>query len=369
MSARRLATISGSRGRPMIDALATEPHFFDHLVPVWRALPESLRGTFYVAGELMLRASRAKIKISPLPRFGPAETPTVVASYGDYSRAHRMQRPVIMLEHGAGQSYHGDPSSRGHRSYAGAERKGVIRYIVPGPAAAAAYEGSGVHVSQVGCPKLDNWLGYDPQNDRPVIAISFHWQARVCQEATSALPYYRHAFAELSRHYRIIGHSHPRIANLARISYAAANIPYYNEFEDVLAEADVYCCDNSSTMFEFAALGRPVVVLNSPRYRRRVSHGLRFWDAADMGPNVWAGTQAEGDLAERWRLAIDDALNSPGWGERRTAAALLAYSHIDNGAAERAAHAIEEAICQLQPTHSNAATADSSPTRSLATRS
>jgi hypothetical protein len=55
---------------------------------------------------------------------------------------------------------------------------------------------------------------------------------------------------------------------------------------EVQRRAAVYVCDNSSSMYEFAATGRPVVVLDLPEgrikgigYRRNINHGLRFWDA------------------------------------------------------------------------------------------
>ena len=68
--------------------------------------------------------------------------------------------------------------------------------------------------------------------------------------------------------------------------YEHAGIPFVADFRDVLRRADLYACDNSSTLFEFASTGRPVVVLNTPAYRRNIHHGGRFWDWATVGLQV-----------------------------------------------------------------------------------
>jgi UDP-N-acetylglucosamine:LPS N-acetylglucosamine transferase len=54
-------------------------------------------------------------------------------------------------------------------------------------------------------------------------------------------------------------------------------------FDDVIERANVYITDGSSTLYEFAAVGGPVVTLNPPFYRRDVHHGLRWWAHADVG--------------------------------------------------------------------------------------
>ena len=65
--------------------------------------------------------------------------------------------------------------------------------------------------------------------------------------------------------------------------YEAHGIEYVPDFDDVLRRADVYACDNSSTLYEFASTGRPVVVLNAPWYRWK--HIMAF--GSGMRP-TWA---------------------------------------------------------------------------------
>jgi UDP-N-acetylglucosamine:LPS N-acetylglucosamine transferase len=153
----------------------------------------------------------------------------------------------------------------------------------------------------------------------------------VTPETRPTLNHFTPAFVHLKERFRVLGHGHPRLYGIER-DYRRAGIEYVPEFADVCRRADVYVCDNSSTLYEFAATGRPVVVLNGPGYRRDVHHGLRFWEAADVGIQV----DHPRDLPD----AVAEALSDPPKRRRAREAALdLVYAHR-SGAAERAAEAI-----------------------------
>lgn len=334
----------------MIDAVCCEPQFVDHAAPVWHALPASARGRFLVSEALVSRAQALGIDASPIPaerirassappRANPGDGPIgFVVSIGDTKVARRLgYRRFAFMEHGAGQAYIGDrgPTSR-HPSYAGgADREDVGLFLVPNEYAASlwrrAYPGASVEV--VGCPKLDT-LPDRVSGDGPVVAISFHWPAQISPEAGTALGHYLATLPELAREFRVIGHAHPKADWPSRMTrtYARAGIPFVADFADVCRQADVYVCDNSSTLFEFAATGRPVVVLNTPQYRRGVHHGLRFWEAASVGVQV----DHPRDLPDAIRRALADA---PEQRAAREAALDLVYAYR-SGAAERAADAI-----------------------------
>lgn len=251
-----------------LDVLASEERYAAHIRPVWNALPDDLRGSWKTEGG----------------------RPTLVASYGDLRRVRRLgPTSIARLEHGSGQSYAGAGGSAArHSSYAGGRDSGdVSLFLVPNEHAAerwrTAYPGARVEI--VGSPIVETLPARVP-GPGPIVAVSFHVPFYVVPETTSAFRHYAGAVRELARSFRVIGHAHPLYLTDMALWYRRNGIELVPDFREICRRADVYVADNSSTIFEFAATGRSVVLLNSPAYRRDVEHGLRFWSAADVGVQV-----------------------------------------------------------------------------------
>jgi hypothetical protein len=324
----------------VIDCAAKERHFLDHLAPVWHALGDD-QGTFWVAPELLARARKLGIDARGQLPDSPGPT-TLVAAYGDLTRARRAGRPIIIMEHGAGQTYEGVRSG----SYITGEREGVLGVLVPGEHHAAIHRAHhpDVPVHVIGCPKLDRWHTAGPRaSTGRTVAISFHWECKLAPEARSAWRHYAKAMPALAGRFdRVIGHGHPRIIrNLAGV-YVSHGFDVLHDFADVLDLADVYVCDNSSTLFEFASTGRPVVLMNAPWYRRDIEHGLRFWSHADIGLQC----NQPMELTD----TIDRALaDQPEIAARREQLIDTVYAHRDGTSATAAANAIRTLARQEAP--------------------
>ena len=234
-----------------MEVFATYGHYADHLAPVAALLPPDL-------------------------------DVALVAGWNDVVRAKRHKR-IVRLEHGAGQSYSsthpGYPGGRGH--------EGVGLFLTPNEHSADRWRQAYplTPAVAVGCPKLDTLPTRSPLRPYPVVAVAFHFDLHMVPETVSALAFYRDALPALAEEYTVIGTGHPRRTDLASV-YAKAGIEYVPDFAEVCRRADVLAFDNTSAGFEFAATGRPVVVMDSPMYRRDKNHGLRFWDAAHVGPRV-----------------------------------------------------------------------------------
>ena len=366
-------------GQPRIDVLAGETQFFDHLYPIWQALPPENRGLICLAQSWagshppeVLAAYAVRRGCPPEDLFlgardGKGATawlsgrrgPLVVASVSDGMVSERTGRPVVFCAHGAGQSYGGR-----FASYAGGfgGRGNVRLFICPNRTAAARNEETyhGIPSLSIGCPKLDVWHRKPPPKPRSkTVALSFHFDVPdVVPETLSAFPHYADCLADLATRFKLIGHGHPLAIPVLRPAYQAAGIEVVDDFEEVVKRARVYCCDNSSTLFEFASLGRPVVVLNAPWYRRDVALGLRFWAAADVG------VQCEG--SDELPAAIEAAFaDPPEQKAKREAAVKLAYASTDGHAAERAAAAI---LQMLGSVPSRRRSAEERPKRVMAIR-
>ena len=337
-----------------IDAIASEQQFLSHLAPVWAALPRSARGAFLVHPDLVGRAAAAGIEATALdveqlrttPQQPPRHDgmPALVASVGDIKVGRRIgYGPFVFLEHGAGQGY--DSRSAAMASYAGGpDRDDNAVFLCPNDYSAdrwrRAYPAARVEV--VGCPRLDG-LPRRAAGPGPTVAISFHgdWPMGVPFGGT-ALGDWLPALPLLAKAYTVIGHAHPGKGwgdRMERV-YRRAGIPFVADFDDVCRQADVYVCDNSSTIFEFAATGRPVVLLNAAHWKRGGGPGLRFWDAAGVGQNVWPGD----DLIAAVGRALDEL---PADVAAREQALRFVYPKR-TGAAKRAARVVVEWLAERE---------------------
>jgi hypothetical protein len=301
-----------------VNFIAGERHFAEHLRPVYDALPKDMQGEF-VEGKVFYR-NHAEL--------------TVVSSWGDYKRT---TGPVIHFEHGCGLTY-----GNGHSSYAGGLGKDrVVLFCVTNQAVADANAEVYPDTPQVivGAPKLDAWANQPaPAGPKPAVAFSFHWDCRVVPETRWAVPEYLSTVTEVARRkrlpYEFIGHGHPRAWDQLSRVWQRNGLTTMPRFDDVLANANVYVCDNSSTIYEFAALNRPVVVLNAPYYRRDVHHGLRFWEDV---PGIQVNKASE------LQDAIQEAVENDTFEAERKRITEKVYPYLGESA-RRASQAIESHV-------------------------
>lgn len=318
-----------------LDVLSSAPHYDAHLLPIYDALPKRLRGDF------MRTPHRT-------------ERPVLVAAYGDLVLARKITAHTVIMEHGAGQSYGGAKSRLfgSSPSFIGGRDRLADLTLVPHEMGAArsraAYPDMPVEV--IGNPRLSR-LSRGPQDGGKVLAVSFHWPGKFVPEMEWAFVAYRQAIFNLARFYTILGHGHPRVFDQLTRWYKRAHIEPVKSFDEVCERANLYMIDNSSTLFEFAATDRPVVVLNTARFRRNVEHGLRFWQYANVGVNCDQPTQL--------RLAVEKALaDPPEVREARHAAIDAIYPYRD---AKQAVKVLTKYLSGFAPERQGTTQADVSP--------
>lgn len=300
-----------------VNFLCSSSHYVEHMLPVYLALPSKFRGDFYVGTSL------------PDP-----SALTVVSSWGDYKLT---SGPVIFFEHGAGFSYQ---TKVKHPSYAGGPgRERVVLFCNVNEYAHKPNSEAYPDIPSVivGSPKLDAMVRRPaPVNNKPRVAFSFHWDCQVAPETRSAFEHYRHFFntsTMRNTRWEALGHGHPLAWPGLRKHWGKSGVTPVESFNDVATLADVYVCDTSSTIYEFAALGRPVIVLNAPWYRRDVNHGIRFWE------NI-PGIQVDHHTA--LSAAIEQACNEDSWAAERERITEIVYPHLGKSAKKAA-----DAIVQL----------------------
>lgn len=277
-----------------IHLLASWKHYVDHIFPVWNALPDDMRGSVFVTlKDEAERVAASGISVTPNKTIIDKNDKYIIAGYADIKRVPR-GADICLMEHGAGQTYVNVRSG----SYAGGrDRSRVGLFIVPNERVAsinmAAYPD--VMTVAAGSPRLDVLYDARMRNEHKrtgnKLAVSFHWRCLLCPETNTAFDEWKKDIIKLActGNQHVLGHGHPRLWEEISDFWKSSGIEPVQDWLTVVRRADVYACDNSSTMFEAAAIGLPVVLLNSKRWRRDVEHGLRFWDESGMGPNLLPG--------------------------------------------------------------------------------
>lgn len=337
-----------------IVAYASRPHYADHLRPIVDDLPSDVcDGQIYsprADGEWGPQIGTTDVFAGSRPSAAGAVW--LVASYVD---AQHVDGPFIYVEHGAGQSYGGDPGATLNPSYAGGEGRSYDRcllVIAPGNIAGARHlTARKCPVALVGCPYLDPWHRDERKFQRAIrkmgtdrrVAFTFHWDgSEVCPEARSALSHYETGLEGavndlIGRGWEVWGHGHPRAQTALEAVWHGLDVPWVSR-EQIFDAADVLVADNTSLLWEFISLGRPVVFLDAPWYRKYVEHGLRFWRWTAAG--VGAANAVEIPAAVELAYADDRRV-----AQLRTMATREVYAHTDGLATERAVIAIMETVC------------------------
>jgi hypothetical protein len=292
----------------LIDFYAgAQSHYLNHLWPLWYALPIEYRGTFWATGNAAPEVQREtpNFKLGTPSNFGP---PTVVAGSLDAARVDP-RRSLIYVEHGSAQRYLNDPRPQ--------ERNALKRcalYLSPRQTNEAKNQ------VPIGCPKIEPFKG---QPHGEAIAVTFHWPSRAIPEADWAWPEYKESVVSLSKRFEVIGHGHPRVFSRLKRFWEANGIEPVESLTEVFQRSKLLIGDNSSVLFEFAALDRPVVLLNSRRYRRGINHGLRFWSHAGIGLQV----DQPGELL----ATVEQALRDENAAERRRLINEVYTGTLDDG--------------------------------------
>lgn len=315
----------------------TLPHLWDHLRPIWDALDPSIRGNLYTGHDQQIRTVAVAQGYDPhigLPP--PSDVPVLVASGNDLPAV----KYAILAEHGVGQTYQGVA----HQCWPGGEgRDNVWLFLCPNRPVAdanlARYPNARAEV--VGSPHVEALRKLPPYPlEHQRIALSMHWEVGLIPELRTALPHYEHAYERLCRAFPddFVMHGHPRSAQWFEWKAREWGVEYEPDLARLTQRAWCFVTDNSSAAYEWAALGRPVVHLNAPWFRRDVDHGTRFWDLADLGPQV----DRPEDLEAAIHMAIADP--APAAQRRQQIVRSLFGEDLSEGAAARAARAIEAVL-------------------------
>lgn len=317
----------GARG-VKIHTISSQPHYLQHLEAIHRHLPDSLRGE---------RRHGAQVS----DRLMADDDIVIVAGAIDIGKVKNLNRRIVYLEHGAGQRYQGLPAWA--EMYYGALPDRVSAYLGPRPNELDR----DIPGFAIGAPICDPYEWYGEEN---VAVITFHWAApRVAAQVPEAGSTFEHYVDQLpaivsalrNAGHEVLGHRHPRFTHLRSV-WRNLNVPEVDA-DTVRRRAKWLIADNTSLAYEMQYVGRSVVSLDAPWYRRDVEHGLRFWSHVPGGETMSGPDQLLDEITTYGlpgRSSDDLAQNEHVYGRRmndgndglRAACWLAGYAHRETAA-------------------------------------
>lgn len=319
-----------------VHAYASTAAYAEHITPVFAALPEGIRGVMFAPRNGIADGAAAPPRVWPDGLY-------LIAGYADTITLP--DRPYVYIEHGAGQVYDGaGDAGRSHPSYSAGRLPGrPVAFLVPNMTVGARRRMShpDARVFAVGCPKLDTVA--QPPRSGTTIGWTWHWDCTLVPETRSAFPAWKQHMPgvvdALRRHdLHVVGHAHPRCHRSVLGAWRAWGVPTAATSAEFLAASSVVVADNTSVLYEAAALGTPVVAVNAPWYRRDVHHGLRFWEFP--GPTC--------DTPDELVAAVVDAATTDPWRSERAAVASEAYAVPPRYARHEAVRAVVQVLAALR---------------------
>lgn len=260
-------------------ALSTFEHYHSHLWPI----VEGLRDRGHEVRDVTTWRN-APFADYTHPKDLAKHRPVVWLTAGALDAKNVAPAPTIYVEHGAGQTYDADLRGAGHESYSTGTIPNAAGFLCPNLFVATRRRRlqPDVPAVAVGSPRLDPYpVGAHAGVER-AIAFAFHWDCNLVPETKTAFDHYLPGLLDVSLALRRKGwlpvvHGHPRIARRVRYHLERKGFEWW-DIDDVMTRAAVLVADNTSVLYEFAHVDRPIVVMNAPWYRKHVHHGLRFWE-------------------------------------------------------------------------------------------
>lgn len=252
------------------------------MITLWETLPHYGRHLRPLCKELFRRGVDHRYHRGGSPP--QHDEVLVTGAYRDLPRQRNRFSKLVLVEHGVGQAYR----DSAHVGYTGGTRRAYDLHLAPGP---ACVDEAARERVEVGCLPLAGLTRADHRETNPAIGLTWHWPCRVSTESGTAFEEYRAVLPQLSswaakQDFVLLGHQHPRWKGALNAAYYDAGVESTRDADDLLARCGLLIADNTSLLFEAAALGLPVVVVNSQAWRREVEHGKRFWEWADVGLQV-----------------------------------------------------------------------------------